>query len=114
LAIKKKIEELQPLTTVAAAPKIDRFIVGKWTWHQGRTATFKADGTAVQYSGTVEFGKGKWTAMKDGTVRIQWIEPAAVDTLTLNGDTARVSNTGNGIRFDVNRMSPDDPPSGGK
>ena len=114
LAAKKRIEELQPLTTVAAAPKNDLLVVGKWTWHAGRTALFKADGTAMQYSGTVEFSGGNWTSMQDGTVRIQWIEAAASDSLTLNGDTARVTNTGNGIKFNINRLPADDPSSGGK
>lgn len=113
MAAKRKIEELQPLTTVSAAPKNDR-VVGKWTWHAGRTALFKADGTAMQYSGTVEFSKGNWTSIQDGTVRIQWIEAAATDSLTINGDTARVTNTGNGIKFNINRLPADDPSSGGK
>jgi hypothetical protein len=114
MAAKRKIEELQPLTTVSAAPKNDRLVVGKWTWHAGRTALFKADGTATQNDGTAEFGKGTWVPTKDGTVRIQWTEPVAVDILTLNGDTARVINTGSGIKFNINRLPADDPSSGGK
>jgi len=114
LLIKAKIEEYKK--DVAASPSsepavgLKAQIVGKWTWHQGRTAIFRPDGTATQYRGTSTFGDGKWSSQKDGQIQVRWGDNknVAVDEVTIDGEMAHVINkVGNGTKFDITRISND-------
>jgi hypothetical protein len=114
LLIKARIEEYKAdapgATAQPSTAKSDRLIVGKWSWHQGRTAIFRADGTATQYRGAAEFGDGKWSVQKDGQIRTRWGDGknVAVDDVEIDGETAHVVNkVGNGVKFDITKLSDD-------
>jgi hypothetical protein len=68
-------------------------LVGSWTWFNGATVDFRADGTGEASNGLT----ATWRRLDDGRLEIQWAEPGQPPRFT---DTVRLSADGRTLSGD--------------